>query len=375
MRVIFTISYFVLCSLTAWAQGNYIQNFENGTTDRSFYTTDCYSFSATSLTNNSSAIEGISVMTSQLSNENDPAIFRSPAVEFLSGGGTVEFDHKMSAKNGTFRYLYLVIADPNGVLKPDTVFSYDYRSGGGSVDASLQQEKVGVDVDGVFQIEWHFSGKGGNSRGILDNIVTDAVIVSTASNGCSTTSASSGGNAFPVEWAELNAEWAPEGARISWSTASEQNNDFFEIERSNPEGEYHSIGEVAAAGNSNETQHYQFSDFRAGNQGQGTIFYRIKQVDLDGSFSYSRVMSVVPTGQPTLALSPNPASTHVRVDLLHDDQPYEVSIINYLGNEIYRHQEQLTDVVEIPIQNFPTGVYWIKASNRTHQLSSKLWIQ
>ncbi len=374
MRVILTISYLVLFSLTGWAQVNYIEDFENGTLDRSFYTTDCYSFSATSLTDNSSAIDGISVRTSQLTNELDPAIFRSPAVEF-SGDETIEFDHKMSAGNGNFRYLYLVLADPNGESAPDTIFTHNYRPGAGNVDASLQQESIKVDQDGVFQIEWHFHGKGGSSRGILDNIVTDAVIVATEANGCSSTSTSSGGSAFPVEWAELKVEWAPEGARISWSTASEQNTDFFEIERTDAKGEYQSIGEVDAAGNSNETQTYQFNDFRAGNQGQGTIYYRIKQVDLDGSFSYSRVMSVVPNGQPTLAVSPNPASSLVRLDLLHDDQAYQVSIINHLGNEIYRHQEQLSDVIEIPVQNFPTGVYWIKASNRTEQLSTKLMIQ
>src|SRR5690606_3510539 len=70
--------------------------------------------------------------------------------------------------------------------------------------------------------------------------------------------------------------------KLSWVTASEQNSSYFQIERSTDARGFEPIGKITAAGNSTTTQHYNFTD---NNISGGKFYYRLKQVDVDGSFT------------------------------------------------------------------------------------------
>jgi hypothetical protein len=77
---------------------------------------------------------------------------------------------------------------------------------------------------------------------------------------------------------------------LQWTTASEQNSDYFQIERSRDGIEWTSVSKIQAMGNSNSNKDYQFIDMTAG--GHFEEYYRLKQVDFDGQFEYFSPKSI-----------------------------------------------------------------------------------
>jgi hypothetical protein len=93
---------------------------------------------------------------------------------------------------------------------------------------------------------------------------------------------------LPVKWISQSVKTANQLNIIEWTTASEINNDRFEIEKSENAIQWFTIGSVKGKGNSNQHNHYSFKDINNKNL---TSYYRIKQVDFDGKFDYSKVFS------------------------------------------------------------------------------------
>ncbi|QKG54962.1 RCC1-like domain-containing protein [Hymenobacter sp. BRD67] len=112
---------------------------------------------------------------------------------------------------------------------------------------------------------------------------------------------------LPVELLTFTAVAEGAGARLRWATASELSSARFEGERS-PDGvAWERIGTVAAAGSSSTVRRYELLDARLP-AGPAVLYYRLRQVDLDGTAHYSPLRAVQPTGAATsLSLFPNPA--------------------------------------------------------------------
>jgi endonuclease I len=116
---------------------------------------------------------------------------------------------------------------------------------------------------------------------------------------------------LPVSWLYVNAEkTTPKLIKISWSTVSEQNNDFFTIERSTDGSSFIAIANVAGKGNSNMKNAYSvIDDPDNGVLELPNIYYRIKQTDRDGLYSYSDVMVLSNfISNEQIVVSPNPFS-------------------------------------------------------------------
>jgi hypothetical protein len=112
---------------------------------------------------------------------------------------------------------------------------------------------------------------------------------------------------LPVELAQFTATTSGLAAvRLTWATASEKNSAVFEVERSADGRTFARIGTVAAAGSNSSARSYALLDTKLPT-GAATLYYRLKQVDADGTFSYSPVRTVTLTGAAAgLALYPNP---------------------------------------------------------------------
>lgn len=344
------------------AQTNYFQDFSDP--NRSNYWSECYHLPGISLKEDNSRNTGFgySARTSQLTNPNGTAYLQLPAMEF-DKVGFVSFNHWLNAFNGSFRRFYIVLRDPSLGLR-DTIYTYEYR------DRSMQTVNLPIDTLGVFQIEFHWQGSGGSSRGWLDNVASSGEVLATSGNGCSANS-----TIFPVEWGQLNTTWTAGGALVQWETASELNTDYFEVERRDATGGFEPLGALRAAGHSTKTKVYAFQDREASNLGERTLYYRIKQVDLDGTFAYSQVMSVTPQSHAQLQLAPNPSQGLLRVELLQSDQAFDLQIFNHLGQGVYRHSHALTATAELNLQHLPNGLYWVKATHPEQQLIQKLLLR
>lgn len=111
--------------------------------------------------------------------------------------------------------------------------------------------------------------------------------------------------ALPVEWADFTVAKVNGQAHLNWSTFVEIDNDHFEVERSFDGENFTSIGRRAGHGNSSVVNTYSFVD---GDALSGTVYYRIKQVDIDGKFSYSPVRTLDFTSSALVTVYPNPSA-------------------------------------------------------------------
>ena len=131
---------------------------------------------------------------------------------------------------------------------------------------------------------------------------------------------------LPVELAAFAARRQGLDARLDWTTASEKNSAYFDVDRSRDGLTFEHAGRVAGQGSSTAAHEYQFVDPKVAQFGVPTLYYRLRQVDADGSAHYSPVRSVGVESATALLLSawPNPstgAAPHIRVE-----QPFELPL-------------------------------------------------
>ncbi len=119
-------------------------------------------------------------------------------------------------------------------------------------------------------------------------------------------------NALPVDLTSFNALKEKESVKLRWQTASETDNDRFEIEKSNDASIFKKIGDVAGMGTVNQRNDYQFID---NSPSLGINYYRLKQVDFDGSHKYSTVQAVEINSkkQNSVTVYPNPATSEIMI--------------------------------------------------------------
>jgi hypothetical protein len=123
-------------------------------------------------------------------------------------------------------------------------------------------------------------------------------------------------NPLPVELLFINAKANKLDAIVRWSTASEYNSRGFAIERSFDGTTFTEIDFVKGAGNSKSTLQYSYQDVDVFTQ-TPLVYYRLKQVDVDGSYTYSEVVSVKQAASNTeqVVVYPNPIISDVTVEL------------------------------------------------------------
>lgn len=176
---------------------------------------------------------------------------------------------------------------------------------------------------------------------------------------------------LPVQLASFSGKKTNKGYLLEWETASEQNNRYFIIEKSQDGRIFNQLGKVNARKNSHKTQHYQYHDTRS-NTGN-IIYYRLKQVDNDEHYTYSTIISFSLTGTLEIKLFPNPAYDEVNIIPPKGYQlPDAVEIYNQMGQFIER-----TPILDgsISIKNLVSGLYFIRIKDATGFSTSKLIVK
>lgn len=111
---------------------------------------------------------------------------------------------------------------------------------------------------------------------------------------------------LPVQFLSVEATLIDRNVCIKWTTATESNNDFFTVERSSDGAQYIDIAQVKGAGTTNSIIDYKVKDIHPT---AGVYYYRVRQVDFDGTFAYSEIVSVTvdfPNSSDVI-LYPNPS--------------------------------------------------------------------
>ena len=156
-------------------------------------------------------------------------------------------------------------------------------------------------------------------------------------------------------------------AYLSWSTATETNNKGFEIERSKDGQTYTSIGFVNGGGNSNQIKNYSYVDVTLKDIGVSTSYYRLKQVDMDGKATYSKVLPLSLKEILNWKLYPNPVKDKITVEInLNTASKVNVQVISKDGKIVLNLDKGIllegNQVFSINTQHFARGSYIVRLS-------------
>ncbi|NJL74307.1 MAG: T9SS type A sorting domain-containing protein [Saprospiraceae bacterium] len=170
-------------------------------------------------------------------------------------------------------------------------------------------------------------------------------------------------SSVPVELISFRAFSEKQGIRLEWETASEIENEGFEIQRLQPGAlDWEKLGFLSGVGNSVEKQYYQFWDKTPRN---GLNYYRLKQIDFDGAFEYSNIIAIENNSSKTWNLYPNPST-----DVLYFEAPevapsYQIKIWNAQGQLLQNYQTTSSTIV---LQQLMPGWYWVQISSANQQV-------
>ncbi len=145
---------------------------------------------------------------------------------------------------------------------------------------------------------------------------------------------------------------------VEWVTESEVNNDYFEVEHSIDGINWTSIEKVEGAGNSSSEINYSMID-KNPNLSQ-VNYYRLKQVDFNGDYSYSEVRSVsFNKNEKSISIYPNPVNNILTVNILNTNQYNTLSITDVNGKNVY--QTSITNQSnQVDLSSFTSGVYFVQ---------------
>lgn len=169
---------------------------------------------------------------------------------------------------------------------------------------------------------------------------------------------------LPVTLTSFSVTAYGKSALLRWQTVSETNNDYFQVERSSSGNSgWEPIGVVAGAGKSSETLTYSYMDPTPHSE---KSFYRLKQVDYDGTYSYSSIQSVIIPR--TIAPYPNPAANYLIVPVNARLQPPDIKLFNVTAKEFCVSMESQKSYIKLDIRDLPSGNYILNINNETHHI-------
>ncbi|MEL6843760.1 MAG: T9SS type A sorting domain-containing protein, partial [Bacteroidota bacterium] len=163
---------------------------------------------------------------------------------------------------------------------------------------------------------------------------------------------------------------------------SEENNERFVIERSLNNQKFVAIGEEGGAGNSQTRNDYRFEDYEISAMGVEKAYYRIKQIDIDGSFSLSQtmVLTLQNTDLVKMKAYPNPANKNQTIVLDYVNETgrdLTLQVLNVNGSVVHTQKIDgglAPQAMQLNLQHLSPGIYLLSMANRQIKASQRLII-
>lgn len=232
----------------------------------------------------------------------------------------------------------------NGVLQPETFTVFAQKCSGSNIYVDYCISDNNLPPAAQITIFLTFpGGASGGSTSIICNVPE--------------------GGPAPVILSDFTAQRNKSNdVEIAWQTQQEINSSRFEIERSYDNVSFEKIGTVSAAGNSSLVQSYSFTD--NSNNNKNTSLYRIKMIDLDGSFSYSETRSVKGNSAATtdFLIYPNPSYANSKITIGQLSGPAIVKFLDITGRIVKTVSLQNSNSIEI--SDLQKGTYFVQITEK-----------
>ncbi|MEZ4921687.1 MAG: T9SS type A sorting domain-containing protein [Crocinitomicaceae bacterium] len=203
---------------------------------------------------------------------------------------------------------------------------------------------------------WRDEGNGGTTGNVLSGTIVSAAAVTNFSP--FTLASYTNNNPLPIELLSFEAKLNNEQVDLFWTTVSESNNDYFEIERSFDGQQWEYLETVDGAGTSSITLNYKVIDSKPH---AGVNYYRLKQVDFDGNYEFSSVAKVdVPFNNlGNLVIYPNPTNDFIYIE--GDEKELGQVVITNVAGQIIEVDIVLSNgVATIDLNNYADGIYFVR---------------
>ncbi len=177
----------------------------------------------------------------------------------------------------------------------------------------------------------------------------------------------------PVKLTTFTGKANNQNADLMWQTASEKNARLFEVHASVDGKIFKQVGTVKANGNTNVTSTYNFTDVNALAK-NNKVYYKLKAVDLDGSFEWSNIVIVNTNdaNHANIEVYPNPFNNNVTVSLV-DNTPATIEVVTMEGVNVYNiTTNNNSSFANINLTQLTSGVYFIKVTQNGNTAVQKL---
>ncbi len=182
-------------------------------------------------------------------------------------------------------------------------------------------------------------------------------------------------SALPVGLANLTAALRNNGVLLQWQTFTEQNSNYFNIQRSIDGVHFNTIGFTAAAGNSTKVLNYAYSDSESKTYLKTTLYYRVQEVNLDSQSYNSNTVSVESNKQGALfSVSPNPVMSNLFIQSQQDAADAVIHIYDANGKVKYATVASLYSSAStlLNVANLSAGIYFLSIEANGNKMDIKI---
>lgn len=295
--------------------------------------------------------------------------------------GTMTVTHTNSTSTSTVSFAESIVRRHDSYWTPTTTGTggtYTLRAGGTNFGTIQETADLRMSTStGV--VGTHAAASGGPTDWRVNR--TAVSLAQLNSNNFHVASTDATNSPLPIELISFTAKLVNSEVELKWSTASEMNNDYFTIERATDVEHFEAILEEDGKGTTKELNHYKVID---ASPLYGKSYYRLKQTDFDGQYSYSPVQVILYEGPrfATLTAFPNPlqgSDLTIRIEGLQGATHVPVQILNMQGQKVYEKVIEVESpgiiTEEISSNYFLTsGLYIIKAGE-TLYLTKKIVVE
>ena len=167
---------------------------------------------------------------------------------------------------------------------------------------------------------------------------------------------------LPVELLSFEAKNNDKTVDLTWTTASESNNAGFDIEQSNDGKTFDKIGFVKGSGTTSQKQNYTFKD---NTPLSTTAYYRLQQVNFDGSKVSSNIITVeLKNKGKGVKIYPNPIKDG-QITLEIPQNTEGVSIVNVVGQIVFQQKNTRDNLLKLDVSNWANGIYFVQSGEET----------